>query len=112
MAEFSEEELSTLSSHYVLHYMDDVQRRAVLRRAADLGAGLKPGEAQDAMVRLEEAVRSSEHLHDSFLGFCLEILRYSKLDSAQRASFYLGCLRGATPSPSSPACRMRAKTIS
>lgn len=76
MAEFSEEELSTLSSHYVLHYMDDVQRRAVLRRAADLGAGLKPGEAQDAMVRLEEAVRSSEHLFmiASSDWFCLEIL--------------------------------------
>mmetsp|Transcript_18186 Transcript_18186/g.31933 ORF Transcript_18186/g.31933 Transcript_18186/m.31933 type:complete len:665 (-) Transcript_18186:84-2078(-) len=61
IAEFREEDVALIGGSYMVNFMDDVQRRTVLRTAAQLQAGLtSQGSAAwvtAAMVRVERAVR-------------------------------------------------------
>ena len=59
MSDFTEQELAMLNSGYVLQYMDDVQRRSLLRRRS--GAGRRP-ELQGAARGIPMLGGSAEEL--------------------------------------------------
>lgn len=62
LAHFAEEDVALAGGAYLVNFLDDVQRRAVLRRAAELQAGLRvspPSESwvTASLVRVERSVR-------------------------------------------------------
>lgn len=62
LAHFAEEDVALAGGAYLVNYLDDVQRRAVLRRAAELQAGLRVSPPSDSwvtasLVRVERSVR-------------------------------------------------------
>eukprot|EP00931_Biecheleriopsis_adriatica_P022023 TRINITY_DN14256_c0_g1_i2.p1 TRINITY_DN14256_c0_g1~~TRINITY_DN14256_c0_g1_i2.p1 ORF type:complete len:697 (+),score=157.72 TRINITY_DN14256_c0_g1_i2:129-2219(+) len=60
-AEFTEEDVALTGGSYLVNFMDDTQRRALLHRAAELEAGLQGSSSAwvaAAMCRVERSVRS------------------------------------------------------
>lgn len=60
LAMFTDEDIARLGGHFITGFLDDVQKRAVLRHAAELNAGLEKGASQRvsaALQRIEHVVR-------------------------------------------------------